>query len=79
MEALWDKISAIVAASITAMGGYYVYDRKITHDRLSRVEAELAQSKMDIRVIEVKFVELKEDTEEIKSSQKEIISILTKR
>lgn len=79
MEALWDKISAIVAASITAMGGYYVYDRKITHDRLSRVEAELAQSKIDIRVIEVKFVELKEDTEEIKSSQKEIISILTKR
>lgn len=77
MEAIWDKIGAIVAAMITALGGYYMYDRKTTNDRLTKVETELAQNKIDIRIIEVKFTELKEDTEEIKESQKEIIKLLT--
>lgn len=79
MEDLWDKIGAILGALITAMGGFYMYDRKTTHDRLSRVESDIAQNKTDIKVIEVRFGELKEDTEEIKESQKAIIDILTKR
>lgn len=79
MEAIWDKISAVVAAIITAFGGYYMYDRKTTNDRLSKLENDVTQSKMDIKVIEVKFSELKEDTEEIKESQKAIIQLLTNR
>lgn len=79
MEAIWDKIGAIVAALITAFGGYYMYDRKTTNDRLSKAEQELALLKIDVKVIEVKFSELKEDTEEIKESQRAIISLLTKR
>ena len=64
MEDLWDKLGAIVAAIITAFGGFYMYDRKTTNERITKVESELAQSKSDIRVIETKFTELKEDTKE---------------
>lgn len=79
MEALWDKIGAIIAAIITALGGWYVYDRKTMNDRITKIENESVQHKIDIKVIEVKFCELKEDTEEIKESQKAIIELLTKR
>ncbi len=77
MEALWDKIGAIVAAIITAMGGWYVYDRKTMNDRITKIENESVQHKIDIKVIEIKFTELKEDIEEIKESQKAIIELLT--
>jgi len=79
MEAIWDKIGAIVAALITAFGGFYMYDRKTTHDRLNKMESELTKNTIDIKVIEIRFLELKNDTEEIKESQKAIISLLTKR
>ncbi len=79
MEVIWDKLGAIIGAIITALGGFYMYDRKTTHERLTKVESELAQSKIDIKVIETRFTELKEDTEEIKESQKAIINLLTKR
>lgn len=79
MEAIWDKMGAIVAAMISVLGGFYMYDRTTTHNRLNKVESDLAQSKVDIKVIEVKFSELKSDTEEIKESQKAIIALLTKR
>lgn len=74
---MWDKIGAIVAALITALGGYYMYDRKTTNDRLTKAEQELALLKTDVKVIEVKFTELKSDTEEIKESQRAIIALLT--
>lgn len=79
MEAIWDKIGTIVAALITALGGFYMYDRKITHERFSKIEEDVSQSKIDIKIIETKFLELKSDTEEIKESQKTILSLLTKR
>ncbi len=79
MEAFWDKIGGIIAALITALGGFYMYDRKITNERLTKVESDLAQSKTDIKIIETRFTELKEDTAEIKESQKAIIDLLTKR
>ena len=79
MENVWDTMGAIIAAVITALGGFYMYDRKTTHERLSKVEDELVKNKLDIAVIEVKFTELKADTEEIKSSQRDIIDLLTKR
>ena len=77
MESLWDKIGAIFAALITTLGGFYMYDRKTTNERLTKLEMDTAQQKIDIKVIETKFTELKEDTEEIKDSQKAIISLLT--
>lgn len=77
MEDIWDKIGAIIAALITAMGGLYMYDRKSTNERLTKLEIDSAQNKLDIKVIETKFAELKSDTEEIKESQKAIISLLT--
>lgn len=77
MEDLWNKIGAIVGALITSLGGLYLYDRKTTHDRLTKVEKDLAQQNTDIKVIEVKFSELKEDTADIKESQKAIIALLT--
>lgn len=79
MENIWDKIGAIIAAIITALGGFYMYDRKTTNDRLSKVESDIVQNKMDIKVIETKFLELKEDTTEIKETQKAIYNLLTRR
>lgn len=79
MEDLWNKIGAVVAAIITAVGGLYMYDRKTVHDRLTKVETEVSQNRTDIKIIEVKFSELKEDTEEIKETQKEILRLLSRR
>lgn len=77
MEDLWGKLGAIIAAVITALGGYFVYDKKTTHERFNKIESDLAQSKIDIKVIETKFTELKSDTEEIKETQRSIIELLT--
>lgn len=79
MEDIWDKFGAIIAAVISALGGWYIYDRTTTNNRISRVETDIIQNKIDIRVIETKFAELKEDTSEIKSSLKDIIELLPKR
>ena len=79
IDDIWDKIGAIIAAIITALGGFYMYDRKTTHDRLTKVETDIAQNKIDIKVIETKFNELKEDTQEIKESQKIMLDLLTHR
>lgn len=79
LEDLWDKIGAVIAAIITALGGFYMYDRKTTSDRLSTVEKDIVKSKLDIKVIETKYDALKEDTEEIKQSQATIIKLLTNR
>lgn len=79
MEIMWEKVGAIIGAIITALGGFYMYDRKTIHDRLTSLETQLVQSKLDIKVIEVRFDELKNDTEEIKKSQQAIIQLLTHR
>jgi hypothetical protein len=79
MEAIWDKMGSIIAAMITALGGFYMYDRKTMGDRISKIETDSAQNRIDIRVIEARFAELKEDTAEIKETQKDIIDLLTKR
>lgn len=78
MEDLWNKIGVVVAAIISALGGLYIHDRKTTNDRLSKVEQDIARNKTDIKVIETKFSDLKEDTAEIKETQKTILNLLTK-
>lgn len=77
MEDLWNKIGVIIAAIISALGGLYVHDRKTTNDRLSNVEQQLSRHETDIQVIETKFSDLKEDTAEIKETQKNILALLT--
>jgi len=72
----WDKIAGAI---ITAVGGFYMYDRKAVQDRLAKLEDELSQTITDIKVVEVKFSELKEDIQEIKSAQKSILEILTRK
>lgn len=72
MEDLWNKIGAIIAAIVTAISGLYLNDRRLTNNRLSKVENDLAKSKTAIAVIEVRFSELKEDTTEIKSLLREM-------
>jgi hypothetical protein len=79
MEELWNKIGAVVAAMISALGGLYMYDRNNTNSRLSKLEEEKNQMKIDLRVIETQFKELKDDTQEIKDSQKAIIQLLSRR
>lgn len=77
MEDLWNKIGVIIAAIISAFCGLYVHDRKTTNDRLSNVEQQLSRHETDIQVIETKFSDLKEDTAEIKETQKTILALLT--
>lgn len=78
MEDLWNKIGVVIAAIISALGGLYIHDRKTTNDRLSKVEQDIAINKTDIKIIETKFSDLKEDTAEIKETQKTILNLLTK-
>lgn len=79
MDAIWEKMGAIIAALITALGGFYMFDRKSTHERLTKLEIELTQSRIDIEVIKTQFSELKTDTQEIKESQKNIVLLLTRK
>lgn len=79
MDMFWDKIGAIFAAIISALGGFYMYDRKSTNDRLTSLEKDMSQTKTDLAVVETKFTELKEDTQEIKQAQKDILALLRRR
>jgi hypothetical protein len=79
LEYIWEKLGAIVASLVTFLGGLYMYDRKVIHDRLTLVERDVSQNKADIKVIETQFHELKNDTEEIKASQRAIIELLLKK
>lgn len=74
-----DKLWAVFAALITALGGWYVYDRDVSNKRITKLEDESNKNKTDIRVMEVRFTELKEDNEEIKRNLQDIIKLLTSR
>ena len=79
MEDLWNKFSAIIAAIISAVTGLYIYDRTQTNSRLAKLEQESVQFKLDIKVIETQFTDLKEDTQEIKETQKLILNLINSR
>lgn len=83
MDDIWTKIVAVVGsvvgAFITAIGGIYMYDRNSTNNRISKVEKDNIQNRIDIKVIETRFIEFKEDMTEIKQSQKSIIDLLTRK
>lgn len=79
MEVIWDKLGAIIGAIITALGGFYMYDRKVTHERLNRVEQHQVEDRVDIRVIQSQYKELKEDLQEIKDQNVLMLKLLTSR
>jgi hypothetical protein len=79
LEGLGDKIGTIIAALVTTLGGYMMYNKKMSDDRFGKLESSSTQNTIDLKIIEVRFNELKEDTQEIKESQRAIIDLLTKR
>lgn len=66
MDIIPEKFWAIVAAFISALGGFVMYERKKVDNRLSKIEQDLYQHKTDLAVVRESLVNLKEDTQEIK-------------
>ena len=77
MEPLIDKFWAVVAAVISALGGFVLYERKKVDKRLSIIERDLSQHKSDLAVVKESLSNLKEDTQEIKEGQKDIMIMLS--
>ena len=61
-----EKLWTVVAAVISALGGFVLYERKRVDGRLSKLEQDLSQHKADIAVVRESLTNLKEDTQEIK-------------
>ncbi len=66
MDIIPEKLWALVAAIISALGGFVLYERKRVDTRLSRIEQDLSQHKTDLAVVKESLANLKEDTQEIK-------------
>ncbi len=66
MDIIPEKVWALVAAIISALGGFVLYERKRVDTRLSRIEQDLSQHKTDLAVVKESLANLKEDTQEIK-------------
>ncbi len=77
MDNLLDHIGAMLAAIVTALGGFYMYERKTTNDRLTKIEEGIAKHQCDIAVIQSQYKDLKDDTQEIKDAQKVMLDLLT--
>ena len=77
LEDFAHSIWAAAAAVISALGGYYMYDRKRIDDRMNRVERELQEHKTDLAVVREQVSNIREDTQEIKMAQKVMLDLLT--
>lgn len=78
MNSNWmNNLYGIIAAVISAIVGVFMYDRKKTDDRLSKLEAELDQHNIDLAVLKEAFGNLKQDTQEIKEAQRVMLDLLT--
>lgn len=67
MEWISDRIWTVVAAIVSALGGYVIYEKKLTDVRFKKLEEAVIISKIEIAVIQSQFKDLKEDTQEIKN------------
>jgi len=61
-----EKVWTVIAAVISALGGFVMYERKKVDVRLSKIEQDLSQHKTDLAVVKEGLLNLKEDTQEIK-------------
>lgn len=77
MDFIPDKFWAFIAAVVSSLGGFFMYERKRVDNRLSKIETDLAQHKTDLAVVKETLTNLKEDTQEIKEFQKATVDILT--
>jgi hypothetical protein len=77
MEDICNKLNYIIAALISALGGYVLYERQKIDNRLTSLETADKEHKAEIAVLKESLNNLKGDTEEIKESQKAIIELLT--
>ena len=77
MDLIPDKLWAVIAAIISALGGFVLYERKVVDKRLSKIESDLSQHKTDLAVVKESLSNLKEDTQEIKDGQKDILVLLS--
>ncbi len=74
MEWMPEKLWTVVAAIISALGGFVLYERKRVDVRLSKIEQDLSQHKSDIAVVRESLTNLKDDTQEIKEAIMELLS-----
>lgn len=72
-----EKLWAVIAAIVSALGGFVLYERKKVDSRLSKIESDLGQHKTDLAVVKETLTNLKDDTQEIKEFQKATVDILT--
>lgn len=79
MDIIPDKLWTVIAAVVSALGGFVVYERNRVDTRISKIEQELAQHKTDVAVVKESLVNLKEDTQEIKEAQRDMIEMLSRR
>jgi chromosome segregation ATPase len=79
MDVISDKAWAIIAAIISTLGGYIVYDHKRMDMRLTKVEQDLAQHNTDLAVIKEGLLNLKEGLLNLKEDLQEIKELLTLR
>jgi hypothetical protein len=66
MDLIPDKVWVVLAAVISSMGGFILFERKKVDRRLNKIERDMSQHKTDIAVIKEALTNLKEDTQEIK-------------
>lgn len=66
MEWLSDRMWTVVAAVISALGGYIVHEKKKSDKRIEHLEADNHRNKLEIAVIQSQYKDLKADTAEIK-------------
>lgn len=79
MEYMSDKVWAIIAAVISALGGFVVYEHKRIDSRFNKLEQDVAEHKINVAVFKESLVNLKEDTQEIKEAQKDMIELLSRK
>ena len=76
MEWISEKMWSVIAAVITACGGYIVYEKKKVDKRLTKLEEERAILNLEIAVMKSQHKDLKEDIGYIRMGLDKIIEKL---
>lgn len=73
MEWITDKLWPILAAIVSAISGYLMFEKRKLDNRLRKLEEDSNMSKIEIAIIRTQYADLKEDTQEIKQLLKEVL------
>ncbi len=79
MDFLSDKVWAVLTAIISTLGGFIIYERRQIENRFVKIEKDISENQIDVAVFKESLENLKEDTQEIKRSQQNIIDLLVKK